>query len=95
MGEELSDDVCDERGGTNVNLENYWMVHAWVERPWLTFDDVVTASRYVTDLSEQDFTNEVWAEYFGESKPATTTVQVVQLATDPRCLIEINAIVVV
>ena len=32
--------------------------------------------------------------YFRDAKPATTTVQVVRLATDPRCLIEINAIAV-
>ncbi|CAN0578403.1 unnamed protein product, partial [Laminaria digitata] len=60
-----------------------------------TFDDIVTASRYVTDLTDQDSMNAVWAEYFGNAKPATTTVQVVQLATDPRCLIEVNAIAVI
>jgi len=27
--------------------------------------------------------------------PATTTVQVVRLATDPRCLVEINAIAII
>ena len=41
-GEGLSDDVCEERGGENINLEEYWMVHAWIVRPWLTFDDVFT-----------------------------------------------------
>ena len=46
-------------------------------------------------MDEQDVLNQVWAEYFGESKPATTTVQVVRMATDPRCKIEINAIAVV
>ena len=59
------------------------------------FADIVTANRFVTDLSDQDSLNRVWAEYFGDNKPTTTTVQVVQLATDPRCLIEINAIAVV
>jgi enamine deaminase RidA (YjgF/YER057c/UK114 family) len=57
--------------------------------------DVVTATRFVTDLSDQDALNRVWAEYFGDAKPATTTVQVVCLATDPRCLVEINAVAVV
>ena len=38
--------------------------------------------------------NRVWAEYFGDNKPTTTTVQVVQLATDPRCLIEINGVAI-
>jgi 2-iminobutanoate/2-iminopropanoate deaminase len=59
------------------------------------FANIVTATRFVTDLSDQDALNRVWGEYFGESKPATTTVQVVQLATDPRCLVEINAIALI
>ena len=57
--------------------------------------DIVTADRFVTDLSDQDALNRVWAEYFGDAKPATTTVQVVRLATDPCCLVEINAIAVI
>jgi 2-iminobutanoate/2-iminopropanoate deaminase len=60
-----------------------------------SFADVVTADRFLTDMSQQDALNRVWAEYFGDAKPATTTVQVVRLATDPRCLIEINAIAVI
>ena len=59
------------------------------------FADVVTADRFVTDLTDQDALNRVWGEYFGDAKPATTTVQVVRLATDPRCLVEINAIAVI
>ena len=59
------------------------------------FSDIVSANRFVTDLSDQDSLNKVWAEYFGDNKPTTTTVQVVQLATDPRCLVEINAIAVI
>jgi enamine deaminase RidA (YjgF/YER057c/UK114 family) len=35
------------------------------------------------------------AEYFRDAKPATTTVQVVRLATDPRCMVEINAVAVI
>ena len=60
-----------------------------------TFDDVVECTRYVTDLSQQDDMNAVWGEYFSGSKPTTVTVQVVRLATDPRCLIEVSAIAVV
>jgi len=59
------------------------------------FADIVTAGRFVTDLSDQDALNRVWAEYFGNAKPATTTVQVVRLATDLRCLVEINAVAVI
>ena len=59
------------------------------------FADIVSATRFVTELKDQDALNRAWADYFGEAKPATTTVQVVALATDPRCMIEINAIAVV
>ena len=60
-----------------------------------TFADVVTCDRYLTDMNGQDALNKVWAEFFGDAKPATTTVQVVRLATDPRCMIEINAVAVI
>ena len=60
-----------------------------------SFNDVISVDRFLTDMDEQDDLNRVWAEFFGEAKPATTTVQVVRMATDPRCKIEINAIAVV
>jgi 2-iminobutanoate/2-iminopropanoate deaminase len=60
-----------------------------------SFADVVTCDRFVTDLSDQDALNHVWAEFFGGGKPATTTVQVVRLPTDPRCLVEINVVAVI
>ena len=60
-----------------------------------TFEDVISVDRFLTDMDEQDDLNSVWAEYFGEAKPATTTVQVVRMATDPRCKIEINAVAVI
>jgi enamine deaminase RidA (YjgF/YER057c/UK114 family) len=82
----------DMAGQARAALEN---LKRGLEAAGGTFADVVTASRYVTDLTDQDALNRVWAEYFQDAKPATTTVQVVQLATDPRCLIEINAVAVV
>ncbi len=60
-----------------------------------TFADLVTCDRFLTDIEEQDDLNRVWNEVFDEFKPATTTVQVVRLATDARCKIEINAIAVI
>ena len=82
----------DMGGQTRAALEN---LKRGLEAAGASFADIVTATRYVTDLSDQDSLNRVWAEYFSDNKPATTTVQVVQLATDPRCLIEINAVAVV
>src|SRR5215510_12914553 len=56
--------------------------------------DVVSATRYLTDVSEQDDLNRVWAEYLGDHLPTTTTVEVSRLATHANCKIEISAIAV-
>src|SRR5262249_34329747 len=85
------------RGGTTVYLAGVTAapVKRGLEAVGANFGDVVTADPFVTDLTDQDALNRVWAEYFRDAKPATTTVQVVRLATDPRCLIEVNAIAVI
>jgi 2-iminobutanoate/2-iminopropanoate deaminase len=57
--------------------------------------DVVSATRYLTDVKEQDDLNRVWASYLGDHVPTTTTVEVSRLATHPRCKLEISAIAVV
>lgn len=82
----------DMDGQARATLEN---LKKSLEAVDAGFSDVVSANRFVADLGEQDSLNKVWAEYFGNNKPTTTTVQVVQLATDPRCLIEVNAMAVV
>jgi enamine deaminase RidA (YjgF/YER057c/UK114 family) len=56
--------------------------------------DVVSATRYLTAVAEQDDLNRVWAEYMGVHLPATTTVEVSRLATHARCKLEISAIAV-
>ena len=56
--------------------------------------DLVSATRYLTDVREQDDLNRVWAEYLGSHLPTTTTVEVLRLATHARCKIEISAIAV-
>ena len=90
--EEFNAMPADMAGQTRAALEN---LKRSLQSVGAGFADIVTANRFVTDLSDQDSMNKVWAEYFGEAKPTTTTVQVVQLATDPRCLIEINAVAVI
>jgi enamine deaminase RidA (YjgF/YER057c/UK114 family) len=59
-----------------------------------TMRDLVSATRYLTDVTEQDDLNRVWAEYLGGHLPTTTTVEVSRLATHPRCKLEISAIAV-
>ena len=59
-----------------------------------TLADLVSATRFLTDVREQDDLNRVWAEYLGGHLPTTTTVEVSRLATHPRCKLEITAIAV-
>jgi len=59
-----------------------------------TFADLVSATRFLTDVGEQDDLNRVWAEYLAGHLPTTTTVEVSRLATHARCKLEISAIAV-
>jgi 2-iminobutanoate/2-iminopropanoate deaminase len=56
--------------------------------------DLVSATRYLTDVNEQDDLNAVWGQYLEGHLPTTTTVEVSRLATHARCKIEISAIAV-
>ncbi len=82
----------DMAGQTRAALEN---LKRGLVAGGARFADVVKADRFGTDLTDQDGPNRGWPEYFGHPKPAKTTVQVVRLATDPRCLVEINAVAVI
>src|SRR5512145_945065 len=59
-----------------------------------TLADMVSATRYITDVAEQDYLNRVWAQYLGGHLPTTTTVEVSRRATHARCNLEISAIAV-
>ncbi len=54
----------------------------------------MSATRYLTDVAEQDDLNAVWASYLGAHRPTTTTVEVSRLATHANCKIEISVIAV-
>ena len=90
--EEFASMPEDMEGQARETMEN---LRKGLDAVGATFADLVVANRFLTDLAQQDILNKVWNEYMGDNKPTTTTVQVVQLATDPRCLLEINAIAVV
>ncbi len=90
--EEFDSMPADMEGQSRAALDQ---LRRSLEAVGADFSDIVSANRFVTDLSDQDSLNLVWGEYFGDNKPTTTTVQVVQLATDPRCLVEISAVAVV
>jgi 2-iminobutanoate/2-iminopropanoate deaminase len=59
-----------------------------------TLGDVVSATRFLTDVAEQDDLNAVWGAYLGAHRPTTTTVEVSRLATHANCKIEISVIAV-
>ena len=90
--EEFATMPDDMEGQARAALEN---LKKGLESVGATFADLVVVNRFQTDLSLQDTLNKVWNEYMGDNKPTTTSVQVQQLATDPRCLLEINAVAVI
>jgi 2-iminobutanoate/2-iminopropanoate deaminase len=58
------------------------------------FDDIVAVTVFVTDMSGLAAIHEVRRKFFKPPYPASTLVEIKAL-TDPRYLIEINAIAVV
>jgi hypothetical protein len=40
MGENRSDADCASAGGVNVDLSNWWMLHAWILPDWQVHFDV-------------------------------------------------------
>ena len=59
-----------------------------------TFDNLVKVTTFVTDLSQIQVLREIRAKYYGKNAPASTLVQITQLA-NPAFMIEIEAIAVV
>lgn len=57
--------------------------------------NLVEVTRYIRHIDEnQDAINSVMARRMGEHRPASTTVEVVRLATDPRLVLELKAVAV-
>ena len=60
------------------------------------FENLVQITRYIVDEeNNQDDINRVMADYLGSHRAATTSVEIVKLATDPRLVLELDAIAVV
>ncbi len=59
--------------------------------------DIIKVTRYVKDVGEnQDDINVVMNRFWGpDHRPASTTVGIVRLATDPRFVLEVDAIAVI
>jgi len=58
--------------------------------------DIVQLFRFICNLEKnQDTINKVMAEYMGNHRATSTTVEVTRLATDARLVVELAAVAVV
>ena len=58
--------------------------------------DVVQVTRFIVDIGRnQDAVNKVMNRYWGKHRPASTSVEIVRLATDPRFSLEVEAVAVI
>ncbi|MFL2546372.1 MAG: RidA family protein [Candidatus Rariloculaceae bacterium] len=58
--------------------------------------DVIQVTRFVKDIGEnQDAINEVMNRFWDDHRPASTSVEIVRLATDPRFILEVEAVAVI
>ncbi len=58
-----------------------------------SLDHVVKATVFVSDLNDFNVINEVYAEAFGEHRPARSTVQAARLPRDAKVEIELVALI--
>ncbi|UDN60914.1 RidA family protein [Clostridioides sp. ES-W-0016-02] len=56
------------------------------------FSNVVKTTVFIKDMNEFGSINEVYAEYFGENKPARACVEVARLPKDVKVEIEVIAV---
>lgn len=59
--------------------------------------DIIQVTRFIRDVDRnQDAINTVMNRYWGPNhRPASTTIEIVRLATDPRFILEVEAVAVV
>jgi enamine deaminase RidA (YjgF/YER057c/UK114 family) len=89
---EFADIPEDAEQQAEMCMENLHMV---LKAAGATLADLVEVTRYVVDLDRnQDAINRVLGRYLGDHRPATTTVEVVRLATDPKLILELKAVAV-
>lgn len=84
-GEVVSDDISEQTART---LEN---VAAILEAADASLDSVVKSTVFVTDMSNYDAVNEVYAEYMSQPFPARSAVEVANLPIDIGVEIEVIA----
>lgn len=79
----------DIKEQTRRVLEN---LKAILEEAGVTLDDVVKVTIYIKDLGEFAGMNDVYSQYFKNSPPARTTVEVSRLPRDVKIEIDLIAV---
>ena len=79
----------DVKAQTVQSLKN---VQAILAEAGLDFSHVVKSTVFIKDMNEFAQINEVYAEFFGENKPARACVEVARLPKDVKVEIEVIAI---
>lgn len=75
-GELLTGDIKEQTHQVFKNLQ------AVLAEAGATFNDVVKAGVFIADMNQFAEINEVYAQYFGDHRPARSTVQVARLPKD-------------
>jgi enamine deaminase RidA (YjgF/YER057c/UK114 family) len=90
---EFDEIPTDPAEQTAMAMQN---LRAVVEAAGGDLSTVAEVTRYIVDIDvNQDAINRAMGAAFGSHRPATTTVEVVRLATDPRLVLELKAVAVV
>lgn len=90
---EFEDIPEDAEAQTEMAMENLKTVLAACGG---TLTDIVQLTRFIVDEDRnQDGINKVMARYLGDHRAASTSVEVVRLATDPKFVLELEAVAVV
>ena len=79
----------DVKAQTAQSLKN---LQAILKEAGADFSNVVKTTVYIKDMNEFAQINEVYAEYFGENKPARACVEVARLPKDVKVEIELIAV---
>lgn len=79
----------DVKAQTAQSLKN---LQAILKEAGADFSNVVKTTVFIKDMNEFAQINEVYAEYFGENKPARACVEVARLPKDVKVEIELVAV---
>lgn len=89
---EFADIPDDPAAQTEMAMDNLKTV---LEAAGAALGDIVQLIRFMVDQDRnQDAINRVMGSHLGDHRPASTSVEVVRLATDPRLILELQAIAV-